>query len=89
MCVRVNATDTDVWPSHEVTERHPDGGFTVRYLAGSKRGLRIHYFSKAELAGLFADGFALVLPLRCRQTWRAPAAAGQWSQWEAIWRKRR
>jgi SAM-dependent methyltransferase len=25
-CLRVNATATDVWPGHEVTERHPDGG---------------------------------------------------------------
>jgi hypothetical protein len=34
-CLRVNATD--VWPRHEVTEHHPDGGFTVRYLVGPSR----------------------------------------------------
>lgn len=87
LCVRVNAAGTDVRPAHEVTERHADGGFTVRYLAGAKHGLLIHFFSEAELAGLLAGGFVPVLPLRCDRTWRTPAAAGQWSQWEGIWRK--
>ena len=35
-CLRVNATATDIWPEHEVTERDPDGGLTARYLAGPK-----------------------------------------------------
>ena len=83
LCLRVNAAGTDVWPAHEVTERHADGGFTVRYLAGAKRGLLIHFFAEAELAGLLAAGFVPVRPLRCDRTWRAPPAAGQWSQWEA------
>ena len=39
-CLRVNATGTDIWPEHEVTEHDPDGGFTVCYLAGAKEGLR-------------------------------------------------
>jgi SAM-dependent methyltransferase len=85
-CLRVNAVATDVWPTHEVTEDHPDGGFTVRYLTGSKTGLRIHFFSAAELAELFGeDGWQPVLPLRIDQTWRTPPDPGQWSQWEAIW----
>jgi SAM-dependent methyltransferase len=86
LCIRVNAVGTDVWPAHEITERGADGGFTVRYLAGSKRGLLIHYFAEAELAAL-AGGLAPVLPPRLARTWRTPAARGQWSQWEAIWRK--
>ena len=88
LCLRVNAAGTDVWPAHEVTERHADGGFTVRYLAGAKRGLLIHFFAEAELAGLLAAGFVPVRPLRCDRTWRTRPATGQWSQWEAIWRKR-
>ena len=32
-----STTATDVRPRHEVTEHHPDGGFTVRYLAGLSR----------------------------------------------------
>jgi SAM-dependent methyltransferase len=86
-CLRVNATATHVWPRHEVTEHHPDGGFTVRYLAGPKQGLLIHFFTGAELDGLFADGYTPVLPPRLQATRREPPQPGQWSQWEAIWRK--
>jgi hypothetical protein len=85
-CLRVNATGTDVWPAHEVTERHPDDGFTVGYTAGPKRGLDIHFFSAAELATLF-NGWRPVLPIRAHQTRRTPPASGQWTQWEAIWRQ--
>jgi SAM-dependent methyltransferase len=86
-CLRVNATATDVWPRHEVTERHPDGGFTVRYLAGPKHSLLIHFFTSTELGDLFADAFTPVLPPRLWQARRDPPQPGQWSQWEAIWRK--
>ncbi|HEY1623756.1 MAG TPA: class I SAM-dependent methyltransferase [Streptosporangiaceae bacterium] len=85
-CLRVNAVATDVWPQHEVTEDHPDGGFTVRYLAGPKAGLRMHFFSAAELAELFGEqAWEPVLPLRIDQRWRTAPEPGQWSQWEAIW----
>jgi SAM-dependent methyltransferase len=86
-CLRVNATGTDIWPEHEVTKHDPDGGLTVRYLAGPKEGLYIHFFSAAELNALFAGYFAPVLPLRLQRTQRMPPQPGQWSQWEAIWRK--
>jgi SAM-dependent methyltransferase len=86
-CLRVNATATDVWPDHEVTERHPDGGFTVRYLAGPKQGLLIHFFTGAELDALFPAGYIPVLPPRLQVTRRVPPQPGQWSQWEAIWCK--
>lgn len=88
-CLRVNAVGTDVWPAHEVTGRDRDGGFTVRYLAGPKRGLHIHFFSAAELGNLFGSGFTPVIPPRLRSVGRAAPAPGQWSQWEAIWRKTR
>jgi SAM-dependent methyltransferase len=86
-CLRVNATATDIWPEHEVTERDPDGGLTVCYLAGLKQGLRIHFFSASELRTVFADSFSSVLPPRLQVTWRVPPQPGQWSQWEAIWHK--
>jgi SAM-dependent methyltransferase len=88
-CLRVNATGTDIWPGHEVAENDPDGGLTVRYLAGPKQGLLIHFFTATELDALFAGQFAPVLPVRAQRTWRTPPAPGQWSQWEAIWRKSR
>lgn len=86
LCMRVNATGTDVWPAHEVTERHPDRGFTVRYTAGPKSGLSIHFFSADELHQLF-EGWPALLPVRADSTRRTPPAPGQWTQWEAIWRR--
>ncbi|MFF4894605.1 class I SAM-dependent methyltransferase [Micromonospora chersina] len=86
LCVRVNATGTDVWPAHEVTEQHPDGGFTVQYTAGPKNGLSIHFFSDGELRQLF-EGWPALLPIRADSTERTPPAPGQWIQWEAIWRR--
>jgi len=86
-CLRVNATGTDIWPEHQVTERHPDGGLTARYLAGPKRHLLIHFFSAAELTHLFGSGFEPVLPLRPQPTRRTAPEPGQWTQWEAIWRR--
>lgn len=86
-CLRVNAIGTDIWPHHEVVEHHPDGGFTVRYLAGPKRGLLIHFFCATEFDALFAGGFAPLLPIRLHSTRRTPPQPGQWSQLEAIWQK--
>ncbi|MGH3190323.1 MAG: hypothetical protein ACRDOL_24250 [Streptosporangiaceae bacterium] len=88
-CLRVNATATDVWPRHQVTEHHHEGSFTVRYLTGPKHGLSIHFFADAELDALFTGEFTPVLPLRLQQTRRDPPQPGQWSQWEAAWQKAR
>ncbi len=83
----MNAVGTELEHDHDVVERDPGGGFTVRYLKGPKRGLQIHFFAASELDALF-DGYDLVLPPRVARTWRAPPERGQWSQWEAIYRKR-
>ncbi len=66
-CLRVNAAQTDIWPEHELTEQRPDGGRTVRYLAGPKRGLHVNFFSRRRV------GPPLRPVLRARS--RAPAAA--------------
>ncbi len=86
-CLRVNATGTDIWPEHEVTEQYPDGGLTIRYLTGPKRNLHIHFFSAAELDSLLCAGFEPVMPPRLCRARRTPPRPGQWSQWEAIWRR--
>ena len=86
-CLRVNAVGTDVWPAHDIIERTPDGSFTVRYLAGPKEGLSIHFFSRRSIADEF-DAWQEKLPLRRSVTERIPPAMGRWSQWEAIWRRR-
>jgi hypothetical protein len=85
-CLRVNAVGTELEYDHDVVERGGDGDFTVRYLAGPKRGLLIHFFAASELDALFA-GYDVVLAPRLSQTWRVPLERGQWSQWEAIYRK--
>jgi SAM-dependent methyltransferase len=87
--VRVNAVGTDVWPEHEVIERDPSGGFTVRYLAGAKAGLPIHFFSEGELRSAVPSDFTEILPPRLDATRREPPAPGSWLQWEAIWRRSR
>lgn len=85
-CLRVNAVGTELEYAHEVVELDPDGGFTVRYLAGPKAGLDVHFFAETELGELFAR-YEPVLRPRLDRTWRTPPTRGQWSQWEAIWRK--
>jgi hypothetical protein len=87
--VRVNAVGTDVWPAHEVIERDPSGGFTVRYLTGAKAGLPIHFLSEQGLRSVVPSDFTEILPPRLDATRREPPAPGQWLQWEAIWRRRK
>ena len=85
-CLRVNAVGTELEYDHDVIERNIDGGFTVRYLAGPKAGLNVHFFAETELSVLFGDDKAVVRP-RLARTWSTPRARRQWSQWEAIYRK--
>jgi hypothetical protein len=89
MAVRVNAVGTDIEFDHEVVEEEEGSGLTVRYLQGPKRGLLVHFFDRAELEALFTDRFVTVMPMRCDRTRRLRLGAGQWSQWEAIWVRRR
>ncbi|MDP9296591.1 MAG: hypothetical protein M3O88_07875 [Actinomycetota bacterium] len=85
----MNAVGTDVAPAHEIVEQGEDGSFTVRYLDGPKRGLDVHFFSRTELELLLGAEFDAVVPLRPQVTWRLEPETGQWTQWEAIWRRRR
>ena len=87
LCVRVNATETDVRHQHKRTETAGDGSFTIRYRSGPKTGLDIHFFTAAELERLTGDGFTAVLPPRLDSTPHAPPGRGQWSQGEAIWQR--
>ena len=85
LCVRVNATDTDVEHAHRRLDEQ-DGSFTVRYRAG-QGGLDIHFFTAAELGAVVGAGFSEALAPRLDRTERTPPSRGQWSQWEAIWRR--
>ncbi|HEY3504209.1 MAG TPA: class I SAM-dependent methyltransferase [Actinocatenispora sp.] len=85
LCVRVNALGTDIWPAHDVIE---DGdGRTVRYTAGPKSGLAIHFFAADELRAAVGPGFREILPLRRDSTVRPDPAHGRWCQWEAVWHR--
>jgi SAM-dependent methyltransferase len=85
-CIRVNAECTDLEFEHDIVDRNPGGGYTARYLDGPKSRLDVHFFALRELVELF-DGFEPVVPPRLSTTWREPPRRGQWSQWEAIWRR--
>jgi len=74
----------EAWDVEYEAGRDGDGGFSVRYLAGPKRGLLVHFFAESELDALFA-GYHVVLSPRLSQTRRVPRERGQWSQWEAIY----
>jgi hypothetical protein len=85
--VRVNAVGTDLHLAHEVTERHVDGAFSIRYLDGPKAGLNVHFWAARELdATLSRAGFTPLLELRAQATWRLPRDRGLWLQWEGIYR---
>ncbi|WP_031507264.1 class I SAM-dependent methyltransferase [Streptomyces megasporus] len=87
LCVRVNAVGTHVHPEHDVVETHPDGGLTVRYRVGPKKGLDVHFFAEDELrAAVPADFEPVVAPTRVTER-RVPPAPGHWCQWEAIWQR--
>jgi hypothetical protein len=91
LAVRVNAVGTDIAHAREVIEPEQPGGgdgLTVRYAAGPKAGMAIHFFDAAELTAITdAAGLDTVLPPRAAVTRRPDGS--QWTQWEAIWRRPR
>lgn len=88
LAIRVNAVGTAVEHPHEVVEGDVEDGFTVRYRAGPKRGLMIHFFGGPELEEAVRRDFAPVTPLRKVTETRAAPSSGTWSQWEGIWERR-
>jgi SAM-dependent methyltransferase len=86
-CIRVNAIGSEHEHRNEVVEVTEDGSETIRYLAGPKEGLLIHFFSRKGLGNAFESGFRQTLPLRYVTMQRDPPSVGHWDQWEAIWQK--
>jgi SAM-dependent methyltransferase len=78
LCVRVNATGTDIRHRHERTEEAGDGGFTVRYLDGPKPGSRSTFSPPPSWPA--SSGRASPRSCRCgwtaRLTSRRPRASG-------------
>lgn len=82
--LRVNSAGTDVWHPHHVIERPGRyGGFTVKYDAGPKKDLYIHFFTRYELESVLdASGFDIVGgPVEASMS-REPPQTGRWKQWE-------
>lgn len=86
--LRVNSTSTDIFHDHIIDETTSDGGATITYSDGPKKGLSIHFFSKAELVRLTGKEFEAIQPLEEVTMERKPPKIGSWVQWEGIWRRR-
>jgi SAM-dependent methyltransferase len=86
--LRVNSVGTEIGRRHTVIERGAHGAITIRYDAGPKEGLAIHFYARDELLSLTGDAFEPVLPPRERIIERRPPETGAWAQWEAVWRRR-
>lgn len=86
--LRVNAVSTQIYYPHTVIERSVYGGLTIRYDAGPKQGLAVHFYSRNELMHYTREAFEPVLAPREDVTVRPPAQQGAWVQWEAVWKKK-
>ncbi len=86
--LRVNATSTQIRRPHTVIEQNDFGGMTIRYEAGPKEGLPIHFYTSDELIRLTRDYFDVVEEPCEDVTLRTPPETGSWVQWEGIWRRR-
>ena len=60
----------------------------IRYDAGPKEGLPIHFYTRDELLELTGNDFDVVEEPRENVTVRTPPETGQWVQWEGTWRRR-
>jgi len=85
--VRVNSASTQIYHAHTIVERHPLGGFTVRYDTGPKSGLLIHFYSRSELSQRLDKAFIPLQEPREQVTCRSFPKSGSWAQWETIWRR--
>jgi SAM-dependent methyltransferase len=86
--LRVNAVSTQIVLAHTILERPSNGGLTIRYDAGPKQGMAVHFYAREELSDLTRAHFDVVLPLREQIIHRPPPQTGFWAQWEGIWRRR-
>jgi SAM-dependent methyltransferase len=86
--LRVNSVATQIYHAHTILERAASGGATIRYDAGPKQELAVHFYARDELLDLTRDAFDVVLAPREELIHRAPPQTGLWAQWEAIWRRR-
>jgi SAM-dependent methyltransferase len=83
--LRVNSVTTEIYHAHSVVERNACGGFTIRYDDGPKRGLLVHFYSRAELTERLRGAFSPILDIHEDVAVRAAPKTGSWAQWEAVY----
>jgi len=85
--LRVNSVNTDIFFKHQVKEKTPDGGMTITYEDGPKKGLDVHFFSSQEIDSLVFGGFKRLKPIEEVFMNRSPEKKGKWAQFEGVWQK--
>ena len=86
--LRVNSVSTQIYHEHTVIERSALGGITVRYDAGPKTGLPVHFYSRSEVLELTRERFQSVTGPREDIIPRSTPKTGFWVQWEGVWQRR-
>lgn len=81
--VRVNAVGTDIGHPYSTIESK-DGGFTIQYEGGPKKGLHIHFYSRNELVNMMIGSGLNIKQHPKKVTAQRPNGNGSWSQWEMI-----
>jgi SAM-dependent methyltransferase len=82
--LRVNSATTQIYHAHAIVERNQQGGFTIQYQEGPKRGLYVHFYARDELYWLTQETFRVISEPYEDVIQRAPPKTGAWSQWEMI-----
>jgi SAM-dependent methyltransferase len=84
---RNRSTDSPTVEKYEIIEKTDLGGFTVKYLSGSKKDLEIHFLSEGEVNQLPKHSLKPIIPPYKVKTERRPPKSGTMVHWEGIWRK--
>ena len=85
--MRVRSVDNAIEEKYETIEKTKGGGFSIKYLSGSKRGLVIHFVSFEELEELPKMKLSILIPPYQVNTTRKPPKKGWTVHWEGIWQK--
>ena len=85
--LRNRASRTLTSEKYEIIDKTPHGGYTVKYLSGTKEGLEIHFLSEGEIDELPKIGLTPIVTPYIIKTPRTPPEEGEMVHWEGVWRK--
>lgn len=86
--LRNRSTDNPTNDEYNVVERTQNGGFTLKYLTGTKKGLEIHFLSEGELHELSEMGLEEVIKPYTVRKMHEPPKKGEVVHWEGVWKKK-